>query len=82
MAKNSNKKEEIEMQAEIVVKELSESIEYAATGMKKLLNSGKIKERALLLLIRDVTGLRIGEIQKVLRGVATLDEVFLKKGSK
>jgi hypothetical protein len=41
--------------------------------------TSKLKERAILLLLRDMTGICLTDLKTVLRAIAQLDTKYLKK---
>jgi hypothetical protein len=53
------------------------AIEDVAEAVKKL-QSSKVKERVILLLIRDQTQLPLTDIQQVLNAAASLKSRYLK----
>jgi hypothetical protein len=53
------------------------AIEDVADAVKKL-QSSKVKERVILLLIRDQTQLTLTDIQQVLNAAANLKSKYLK----
>lgn len=57
---------------------IAQSIIEISNGFKKLASS-KIKPRVLYLLIKDLTGLPIGTIEKVLNAIPELEKQFIKK---
>lgn len=69
------------MKTEITQDEMFEpivvSIQEVSDAFKKLQNS-KIKERVILLLIKDQTGMALGDIEKVLKAAANLKSKYLK----
>lgn len=57
---------------------LAESIVAIAAGMKKI-RAGRLGERALVVLLKDSTGVAQYEIKKVLDGLESLEATYLKK---
>ena len=53
------------------------SIQEVAAAFKKIKDS-KLKERVILLLIKDATGLGLSEIEQVINAAAHLDKRYLK----
>ena len=53
------------------------AIEDVAEAFKKL-QASKVKERVILLLIRDQTNLSLSDIQQVLNAAANLKSKYLK----
>ena len=53
------------------------AIQEVSDAFKKLQNS-KVKERVVLLLIRDSCGLSLSEIEMVLKAAANLKSKYLK----
>ena len=53
------------------------AIQEVSNAMKKLKES-KISDRVILLLIRDSTGMAMGDIENVLRAAANLSKKYLK----
>jgi len=43
------------------------------------IKASKLKQRAVLLLIRDVTSLNMGDIAAVLNAIPELEKLYLKK---
>jgi len=69
------------MSKEITQDEMFEPIVTAIQDVSdavKKLQSSKIKERVILLLIRDQTNLPLTEIQQVLNAAANLKSKYLK----
>lgn len=58
--------------------EIAEEIRKLSEAMRRF-RDGKLNQRCILILLRDVTGLGMAEIKAVLDGAAGLDERFLKK---
>lgn len=48
----------------------------------KLLRSSRLNERAIVVLIRELSGLPKAEIKLVLESMDALEEMFLKKVSR
>lgn len=63
---------------EIPVEILAESIKEIAAGVKKL-RSGKLNDRAIILLISDNCNVGRPAIRKVLESMETLAATYLKK---
>jgi hypothetical protein len=53
------------------------AIQDVADAVKKM-QSSKVKERVILLLIRDQTNLPLTDIQQVLNAAANLENKYLK----
>lgn len=73
MKKTSIKK--IEVQG--VTDELVAAIQNISTAMQVLKNS-RLSERALILLLRDATGLSLRDIKKVLEALPNLEKWYLR----
>lgn len=56
---------------------LAESIVEIAEAMRKI-NSTNLNRRALLVLLKDASGVSMVEIQNVLNKLADLDKLFCK----
>lgn len=57
---------------------IAKSIIEIADGFAKI-NASKLNRRALLILLKDSTGLGMSEIGKVLDAVPKLKDMYLKK---
>jgi hypothetical protein len=69
------------MSKEITQDEMFEPIVTAILEVSeafKKLQASKVKERVILLLIKDQTGLALSEIQQVLNAAANLKSKYLK----
>jgi hypothetical protein len=53
------------------------AIQEVSDAFKKLQNS-KVKDRVILLLLKDATGLPMGDIENVLKAAASLKAKYLK----
>lgn len=62
---------------EIPVEILAKSISDIAKGMKQISES-RLSKRALMLLIRDSSNVSLGEIERVLKSLDSLERVYLK----
>jgi len=66
-------------------KEIREKLYELGDGIMKVAKVGEqlqksnLKERAILLLLRDMTGLSMGDIKAVLEAIPMLDMKFLKE---
>ena len=74
MAKAAQAEEVIDS---IPVEELEKAIITIGAGMRKL-NSSRLTERAILVLLRDATGLSMQTIRKVFMGLQRLEGQYLK----
>lgn len=77
--KTAKKVTEEEKNAQEFVEATAQAIIDISAGISKLLN-GKLKKRAIILLIQDAASVRISQdqIAKVLDAIASLDKTFLK----
>jgi len=57
---------------------IAKSIMDLSDGFAKI-QAGKLNRRALLLLLKDATGLPMSDIGKVLDAIPKLKELYLKK---
>lgn len=78
-AKRIPKIEEVEatLEAGVTITVIAESIVAIAEGAKKLTNSG-LNQRAILVLLKDATGVPMTDIKKVLHGLESLEEKYCK----
>jgi len=60
------------------VDEIAAQIEALSSGMEKLL-SGRLNKKAILVLLRETSGLGMRDIEKVLEAARSLRTHFLKK---
>lgn len=60
---------------------IAKSIIDIAAAFKKLENS-RLQSRAILLLLKDATGISMGEIDKVLKAAANLEKTYIKSAKK
>jgi len=58
-------------------KEIAEEVRKLSASIRRF-RDGPLNNRCILLLLRDVTGLGMNEIDAVLKGAADLDKKFLK----
>lgn len=75
-------------EAEVPIEVLAEAIKAIASGVQKL-RSGKLRDRALFLLIQDAAGgygtnrnkkrLSVRDIEAVFNGINSLESSFLRK---
>lgn len=57
---------------------IANSIIEVSRGFQKF-NDSKLNKRAILVLIKDLTGLPMGEIERVLNAAASLEKWFIKQ---
>lgn len=62
---------------DVPVEILAENIQAISEGMTKL-RSGRLNERALLVLLRDATNLPMKDIRYVLNALDQLESLYLK----
>lgn len=62
---------------ESVTDDLADAILVTSRAMQTL-NNGRLSERAVLLLIKDATGLNMTEVKNVVNKLARLREFYLK----
>lgn len=62
---------------EVPTEILAKSIEKIANGYD-VMNKSRLNKRALLILLRDASGVSMTEIQKVLNGLENLKKLYLK----
>jgi hypothetical protein len=60
---------------------IAASIITIADGIRKI-NSSRLKKRAVLLLLRDVTGIGMNEIEKIIDCADKLEAHFVKVAAK
>lgn len=60
---------------------LAESIKAISDGMKKI-RAGRLNDRALVVLLKDASGVPIYEIKKVLDGMESLEANYLRKSKR
>lgn len=65
----------------IAVEIIAQSIVDISKAMKQISNSS-LEERAVVLLIHDLSGVSMGDIKKVLRASRDLEIMFTKKVKK
>jgi hypothetical protein len=63
---------------EIATEVIAESIVAISDGIKKL-RAGRLNDRALVLLLHDVTGVARRDIKVVLDGLQSLESTYIKK---
>ena len=56
---------------------IADAIQKVAAGMQKL-RSSRLNERAVIVLIKDASGLSVGDIRKVLSAAENLEGLYLK----
>lgn len=61
-----------EVEAEVI----AQSIKKVADSVRRLRGSG-LTERAIIVLLRDASGVAKGEIEQVLRGLDKLEKLYL-----
>lgn len=61
----------------IHVESIADEVEILANAMKQL-NNSRLSDRMILLLLKDATGLRMGDIKKVLKALPNLSKWYLK----
>lgn len=66
-----------EGEEEVPTEVIAQSIVQVSEAMKKL-RSTRLTDRAIVLLIRDRTGLAINEIERVLNAASSLANIYLK----
>jgi hypothetical protein len=67
----------VPIKVKFVSDELAEEISELSDAMQILTNS-KLSERALLLLLKDATGLGLGDIKRVMHALPNLKNWYLK----
>ena len=60
------------------VEVIAKSIIEISRGFQKMKDS-RLNQRAIILLIKDLSGVQMGEIEKVLNAAASLEKWFIKK---
>jgi hypothetical protein len=63
---------------EIPIEEIAESIQKLSDGMK-VLNSSRLKQETIVLLLHHVTKVRKSDINDILNALPELERTFLKK---
>lgn len=58
--------------------EVAEEIRKLSASIRRF-RDGPLNQRCITILLRDITGLGLNEINAVLNGAAELDKKFLKK---
>lgn len=66
---------------EVPTEILAQAIEDVAKGMRKLMTT-RLTKRAILLMIRDYSGVGMAEAERVIDSIENLDKRYLKKASK
>lgn len=85
---SDKKKKDEPAEDEVSTDEMIEALYEVRDEIKKVADLGKklkstgLKERAILVLLRDMTGLPITHIKAVLRALENFGDEFLKKGAK
>lgn len=57
---------------------IAKAIIDVARGFKKI-NEGPLNQRVVILLIKDLTGLAIADIERVLNAAASLERKYIKQ---
>lgn len=57
---------------------IAKAIIDVSRGFKKI-NEGPLNQRVVVLLIKDLTGLSIADIERVLNAAAKLERVYIKQ---
>lgn len=74
----------VQEKAELTVQQidaLADAIDDIAAAMARI-RSGKLNDRALLLLISDASGVPKGDVQRVIDGMAEIKFRFRRRNSK
>lgn len=58
--------------------EIAKEIEKLSASIRRF-RDGRLNQRCVSILLRDITGLGLNEINAVLNGAAELDKKYLKK---
>ena len=66
-----------ESKEEITVEVLAQSIKDISDGVKKL-RSGRLNDKAIILLIQKSSGVGAGTVKRVIDGMQSLEKEFLK----